>query len=183
MRHTGIVLFCAAQDTIRTKFNVLTKIFCPTPNDHVFQKVGTILYFIQDIINTNVLTKFHDDWTINVTYRVLTSFYYSHIKRNAMPSGGHVFQATETILEVVEDIIGTNLLTKFHDDRTINVASRVLKIGTNLLTNFHEDQTINVASKTSTRQMLMPRNASRMKCDKKTDHEKEIFYLALLTTE
>ncbi|KAH3834322.1 hypothetical protein DPMN_107645 [Dreissena polymorpha] len=62
-------------------------------------------------------------------------------------------------------IIGTNLLTKFHDDRKINVASRVKNaphlgslffqakvtifkliqdiIGTNLLTKFHEDQKIN----------------------------------------
>ncbi|KAH3842259.1 hypothetical protein DPMN_115756 [Dreissena polymorpha] len=71
-----------------------------------------------------------------------------------------------------DNIIGTNLLIKFHEDRKINVASRVLTshvfqptgiifeifqdiIGMNLLTkfhedwtiNFHEDQTINVASR------------------------------------
>ncbi|KAH3747508.1 hypothetical protein DPMN_181935 [Dreissena polymorpha] len=54
-----------------------------------------------------------------------------------------------------------NLLTKFHEDRTINVDSRVKKcpapwqpcfssnhiIQTNLLTKFHEDWTINVASR------------------------------------
>ncbi|KAH3771917.1 hypothetical protein DPMN_173246 [Dreissena polymorpha] len=70
------------------------------------------------------------------------------------------------------NIIGTNLLTKFHEDRKINVASRVLTrknatppgghvfqptgiifelvqdiIGMNLLTKFNEDQTINVASR------------------------------------
>ncbi|KAH3800836.1 hypothetical protein DPMN_154479 [Dreissena polymorpha] len=56
-------------------------------------------------------------------------------------------------------IIGTNLLTKFHDDRKINVTSRVLTrinapplwwpyiIEMNLLTEFHEDRTINVASR------------------------------------
>ncbi|KAH3831801.1 hypothetical protein DPMN_105072 [Dreissena polymorpha] len=54
-------------------------------------------------------------------------------------------------------IIGTNLLTKFHDDRKINMASRVLTsatppwrpciIGKNCLTKFHDDQTINVASR------------------------------------
>ncbi|KAH3693947.1 hypothetical protein DPMN_081386 [Dreissena polymorpha] len=34
--------------------------------------------------------------------------------------------ATGTIFELVRDIIEINLLTKFRDDRTINVASRVL---------------------------------------------------------
>ncbi|KAH3777652.1 hypothetical protein DPMN_179100 [Dreissena polymorpha] len=64
-------------------------------------------------------------------------------------------------------IIGVNVLTKFHEDRTISVASRenfppfvshvfeanvtIFKliqdiIETNLLTKFHEDLTINVAS-------------------------------------
>ncbi|KAH3849181.1 hypothetical protein DPMN_091577 [Dreissena polymorpha] len=66
------------------------------------------------------------------------------------------------------DIIGTNLLTKFHKDRKINVASRenapppgshVFQptgiifelvqdiIGMDLLTKFHEDRTVNVASR------------------------------------
>ncbi|KAH3768707.1 hypothetical protein DPMN_169924 [Dreissena polymorpha] len=40
--------------------------------------------------------------------------------------GGHVFKATKTIFELIQDIIGKNLLTKFHDDRKINVTSRVL---------------------------------------------------------
>ncbi|KAH3786309.1 hypothetical protein DPMN_164415 [Dreissena polymorpha] len=81
-----------------------------------------------NIIKTNILTKFHENWTINATIRV-----------------GHVFQPTGTIFELVQDImgthllskknsppidiIGTNILTKFHDDRTINVASRVVFLG------------------------------------------------------
>ncbi|KAH3837858.1 hypothetical protein DPMN_111260 [Dreissena polymorpha] len=82
--------------------------------------------------------------------------------------GSHVFQPTDIIFELVQDIIGMNLLTKFYEDRTINVASRVKNapplgshvfqanvtifeliqdiIETNLLTKFHEDWTINVAS-------------------------------------
>ncbi|KAH3731022.1 hypothetical protein DPMN_057027 [Dreissena polymorpha] len=32
---------------------------------------------------------------------------------------------TSTVFKLDRDIIGTNLLTKFHEDRTINVASRV----------------------------------------------------------
>ncbi|KAH3746637.1 hypothetical protein DPMN_181047 [Dreissena polymorpha] len=103
--------------------------------------------------NTNLLTIFHEDWTINVASRVLT-------RKNAPPPGGHVFKETKTIFELIQDIIGTNLLTKpkFHNDRKINVASRVLRkknapsrwpyiIETNLLTTFHEDWTINVASR------------------------------------
>ncbi|KAH3892937.1 hypothetical protein DPMN_017073 [Dreissena polymorpha] len=73
----------------------------------------------------NLLTKFHEDRTINVASRVLTRFYYmySHIRKNAPPLGRHVFQAKVTIFEFIQDIIGTNLLTKFHEDWKVNVAS------------------------------------------------------------
>ncbi|KAH3772266.1 hypothetical protein DPMN_173604 [Dreissena polymorpha] len=80
----------------------------------------------------------------------------------------HVFQAKVTILELIQDIIGTNHLSKFHDDRKINVAARekcpdpgghifqptniIFElvqdiIGMNFLTKFYEDRTINVASR------------------------------------
>ncbi|KAH3855083.1 hypothetical protein DPMN_097643 [Dreissena polymorpha] len=97
----------------------------------------------------NSRTKFNEDWTINVAPRVKN-----------VPS-----PATETIFELIQDIIGTNLLTKFQEDRKINVASRVKiapppgshvfeptriifelvqdTIRMNLLTRFHEDWTIN----------------------------------------
>ncbi|KAH3877698.1 hypothetical protein DPMN_001574 [Dreissena polymorpha] len=89
----------------------------------------TIFIHIQNIIHTNILTK-----------------------KNAPPPGGHVYQATGTIFELVQDIIGKNLLTKFHDDRKINMASRVLTrrpyiVWTNRLTKFYDDWTINVASR------------------------------------
>ncbi|KAH3713650.1 hypothetical protein DPMN_073447 [Dreissena polymorpha] len=89
------------------------------PWGHVFQPTGIIFKLVQDIIGTNLLTMFHDDWTINVSSRELT-------RKNVSPPGGHVFQATVTIFELVQDIIETNLLTKFHEDWTINVASGVL---------------------------------------------------------
>ncbi|KAH3801979.1 hypothetical protein DPMN_155644 [Dreissena polymorpha] len=79
-----------------------------TPTHHQFK---------QDIITTNVLTKFHEDGTINVTSRVLT-------RTNAPPPGGHVFQPTRTIFEHIQDIIRTHVLTKFHEDWTIYVASK-----------------------------------------------------------
>ncbi|KAH3887318.1 hypothetical protein DPMN_011333 [Dreissena polymorpha] len=153
--------------------------------NHVFQANMTILELIQHI-ETNLLTKFHEDWAINVASRVLT-------RKNAPSPGGHVFQPTGIIFELVQDNFGMNLLTKFHEDWTIEVASRVLTrknapplgshvfqanvtifkliqdiIETNLLTKFHEDWTINVASRVLTRQMLMPHNARRTKGDHKS---------------
>ncbi|KAH3858611.1 hypothetical protein DPMN_101239 [Dreissena polymorpha] len=135
-----------------------------TPGGHVFQPTGIIFELIQDIIRMNLLTKFHEDQTINVASRV----------KNAPPLGSHVYQANVTILDLIQDIIETNLLNKFHEDLEINVASRVLKrknapppgghvfqptgiifdliqdiIGMNLLTKFHKDQT-NVASRETT---------------------------------
>ncbi|KAH3713681.1 hypothetical protein DPMN_073478 [Dreissena polymorpha] len=69
---------------------------------------------------------------------------------------------------MASNIIGTNLLTKFHEDQKINVASIVLTshvfqptgiifeliqdiIRMNLLTKFHKDRTVNVASRVLTR--------------------------------
>ncbi|KAH3789907.1 hypothetical protein DPMN_168097, partial [Dreissena polymorpha] len=108
--------------------NLLTKVLtrknAPPPGSHVFQPTGIILEHFQDIIGMNLLTKFHEDRTVNVASRVLTIFYYSRFRKNAPPLGSHVFQANIIIFEIIRDIIETNLLTKFHEDWTINVASR-----------------------------------------------------------
>ncbi|KAH3719336.1 hypothetical protein DPMN_062168 [Dreissena polymorpha] len=147
----NIIIFELIQDIIKTnlltKFHedwtinvasrVLTTIYgkCPAPGGHVLKATQTIFKLIQDIIGTNLLTKFHDDRKIN---SLLTRFYYSHImkiapppmnlltEKNAPPLGGHVFQANITIFELIEDIIKTHLLTIFHQDWTINMASKVL---------------------------------------------------------
>ncbi|KAH3709547.1 hypothetical protein DPMN_069011, partial [Dreissena polymorpha] len=87
----------------------------PPPGGHVFQQPRTIFELIQYIIRSTVLSKFHDDWTIYVTFRVLTSL----IGKNAPPSDGL--------------IIKTNRLTKFHEYRTINVSSRVLTRSDNII--------------------------------------------------
>ncbi|KAH3703468.1 hypothetical protein DPMN_078504 [Dreissena polymorpha] len=104
----------------------------------------------QDIIGTNVLTKFHEDWTYNVPSLVK----YAH------PSGGHVYT------------IRIYFLSKFHEDWTKTVTSLVFIrepytgktapfelsqyiILTNVLTKFHEDRSINVASRLLAWQMLM----------------------------
>ncbi|KAH3891505.1 hypothetical protein DPMN_015609 [Dreissena polymorpha] len=94
----------------------------------------------------NLLTKFHQDQTVNVASRVLTRFYYSHIRKNAPPLGSHFFQANIIIFELIQDIIETNLLTKFHEDWTINVASRVLT-RKNAPPLFNDDRKINVTSR------------------------------------
>ncbi|KAH3768970.1 hypothetical protein DPMN_170191 [Dreissena polymorpha] len=95
---------------------------CFSTNRHFFE-------LVEDIIGINLLTKKNASSlgghsiqanTINVAARVLT-------RKNALPPGSHVFQPTGIIFEVVQDIIGTNLLTKFHEDQTINSSKISLK--------------------------------------------------------
>ncbi|KAH3882559.1 hypothetical protein DPMN_006501 [Dreissena polymorpha] len=119
----------------------------------------------------NVLTKFHEDWTKNVTSRVFTCFHYIHIEKTALPPGGHVFSPIRTIFGLIRDINQTNVLTKFHDDWAKIVTSRVFTrntapppgghvfqrtgtifkhtkhiIKTNIFTKLHEHRASNVTS-------------------------------------
>ncbi|KAH3748744.1 hypothetical protein DPMN_183194 [Dreissena polymorpha] len=137
---------------INVASRVLTRKNAPPPGSHVFQPTGIIFELVQDIIRMNFLTKFHEDQTVNVASRVLTRFYYSHIRKNAPPLGSHVFQANIIIFELIQDIIETNLLNKFHEDWTINVASRVLTMK-NAPPLFHDDRKINVTSRVLTRKI------------------------------
>ncbi|KAH3842774.1 hypothetical protein DPMN_116278 [Dreissena polymorpha] len=103
--------------------NVASREKCPAPrkpyqsSDH---EDWTINVASRVLSRKNAPPLFHDDLKINVTSRVLT-------RKNAPPPGGHVFQPTGIIFELVQDIIGMNLLTKFHEDQTINVASTWFK--------------------------------------------------------
>ena len=45
------------------------------PSDLVFEPTWPIFELIQDYVKTNILTKFHDYWTINVTSRAYTRFF------------------------------------------------------------------------------------------------------------
>ncbi|KAH3707544.1 hypothetical protein DPMN_066953 [Dreissena polymorpha] len=99
-----------------------------------FSLLWTIFQLVQEINKTNVLTNFHDDWAKIVTSRVFT-------RKTAPPTGDHVFQRTGTTFELSQHI-KTNILTNFELDRDF--------IGTKLLTKFHEDRTINVASRVFT---------------------------------
>ncbi|KAH3816641.1 hypothetical protein DPMN_118159 [Dreissena polymorpha] len=133
----------------------------PPPWRPCLLPIRTIFKPNRHIQKTHVLTKFHEDWTKNVTYLVKncpapwryvfspfwTSFELFHddwAKLNtAPPPGGH-----------------TNILTKGDEDWASNVTSTVFTIfelsrginGTNILTKFHEDRTINMASRVFTKQ-------------------------------
>ncbi|KAH3748057.1 hypothetical protein DPMN_182494 [Dreissena polymorpha] len=71
-------------------------------------------------------TKVHDDWAKIVTSRVFT-------RKTGRTGTGTTFELNKHIIKanilthfkLDRDIIRTNLLTKNHDDRAINVASRV----------------------------------------------------------
>ncbi|KAH3704948.1 hypothetical protein DPMN_080010 [Dreissena polymorpha] len=148
---------------INVASRVLTSKNAPPPGSHVFQPTGIIFNLFQDSISMNLLTKFHEDRTVNVASRGKNALPLESHEKCPAP-GGHVFKATTTIFELIQDIIGTNVLTKFQDDWKINVTSRVFTRkmprpdgghvfqrtdinGMNLLTNFHEDWTKNVASR------------------------------------
>ncbi|KAH3830852.1 hypothetical protein DPMN_104108 [Dreissena polymorpha] len=140
--------------------NLLTKKTAPPLGSHVFQAKVTIFELIQDSIGTNLLSKFHKDWKINVASRVLT-------RKHAPPPGGHVFQPTGIIFELIRNKCGLKNAPPLGShvfQANVTIFELIQDINeTNLLTNFHEDWTINVASRELTSQMLMPHNARRTK--------------------
>ncbi|KAH3725736.1 hypothetical protein DPMN_051585 [Dreissena polymorpha] len=113
--------------------------------------------------------------------------YYIHIRKNAPPTGGHVFLATGTNFKLC------------HDDRTINMASRVLTgknatplsghvfsptrtvfeliqdiIWTNHLTKFHNNRKINVAYRVLTMKNAPPPDIIRTNLLTKFHEDKKI---------
>ncbi|KAH3865354.1 hypothetical protein DPMN_028393 [Dreissena polymorpha] len=107
--------------------------------------ICTIFKLVRDINKTNVLSNFHDDWTKIVTSRVFT-------RKTALPTGGQVFKLIRTTFELNQHIIKTNILTNdlVFDPAQPNFQLDRDFIGTKLLTKFHEDRTINVASRVFT---------------------------------
>ncbi|KAH3817489.1 hypothetical protein DPMN_119026 [Dreissena polymorpha] len=53
----------------------------------------------------------------NIVGATVRPIKFSERLKNAPPPGAHVFEPTGTIFELAQDIILTNLLTKFHDNR------------------------------------------------------------------
>ncbi|KAH3837480.1 hypothetical protein DPMN_110871 [Dreissena polymorpha] len=103
---------------------------------------------------TNVLTKCHEDWTKN-----MTSY------KTSSPPGGHFHEDWATI---VTSRVKTaphpggqpNILTNFELGRGI--------IQTNVLTKFHEDRTVNVALECSQAKMLTTNDGRLTKGDHKS---------------
>ncbi|KAH3893501.1 hypothetical protein DPMN_017648 [Dreissena polymorpha] len=96
---------------------------CPPPSSHVIQLTGTIFKLNSRIKETNVLSKFHENWAkIVITDRTILEL--QCIEKNAQPTGGHVFSPIPTIFKLVRDINKTNVLTNFHDDWAKIVTSR-----------------------------------------------------------
>ncbi|KAH3871888.1 hypothetical protein DPMN_035103 [Dreissena polymorpha] len=125
---------------------VLTRKNAPPHGGHVFQPIGIIFELVQDIIGFNLLTKFHEYRTINVGSRV-------YIKEKCPAPFCHVFQANVTYFKLIQYIIETNLLTKL---LTRKNAPPPDIIGTDLLTKSHVDRTINVATRVLTRKNAPP---------------------------
>ena len=73
------------------------------PGSHVFQPTETIFKLVQDTIGTHVLTKFHEDWTINVASRVFTRFNYSHMRKTATPPGSNLFLTCSGELKIKQN--------------------------------------------------------------------------------
>ncbi|KAH3825867.1 hypothetical protein DPMN_127750 [Dreissena polymorpha] len=57
---------------------------------------------------TNVLSKFYENWAKNVTSTVFTCFHYIDMEKNTPPTGGHVFSLIPTIFKLIRDINKTN---------------------------------------------------------------------------
>ncbi|KAH3880482.1 hypothetical protein DPMN_004396 [Dreissena polymorpha] len=79
----------------------------PPPGNQVFQRIGTIFELNSHIKETNVLTKFHENWAKNVTSR------------------RPCFSPIWTIFELVREFNKTDVLTNFHNDWAKIVTSRV----------------------------------------------------------
>ncbi|KAH3833040.1 hypothetical protein DPMN_106342 [Dreissena polymorpha] len=82
----------------------------PSPAAMLFQLTGTIFEQNSHIKETNVLSKFHENWAKNVTSTVFTCFHFKHIEKNAPPLAAYINK--------------TNVLTNFHDDWVKIVTSR-----------------------------------------------------------
>ncbi|KAH3884653.1 hypothetical protein DPMN_008639 [Dreissena polymorpha] len=89
----------------------------PPPCGHAFLPIRTIFELNRHIQKTHVLTKFHEDWTKNVTSRVENCPAHAPLNETNV--------LTNLSFELSRGINGTNVLTKFHEDQTINVASGV----------------------------------------------------------
>jgi len=71
----------------------------------------------------NIWTKFRDDWTKNVTSRVLTRFHYSTIRKNAQTPAAMFFKRPQLFSNSPQISLKTNVLTKFYEDNKCHFSS------------------------------------------------------------
>ncbi|KAH3891406.1 hypothetical protein DPMN_015506 [Dreissena polymorpha] len=96
-----------------------------------------------DFFNTNILTKFHEDWMKTVTSIVFTRFH----KINILTKFHKDWMKTATCIVYTSDLI--NILTKFHKDWMKTVTSTK-----NILIKFHKDWMKTVTSTVYTCKLL-----------------------------
>ncbi|KAH3885598.1 hypothetical protein DPMN_009593 [Dreissena polymorpha] len=112
---------------------VTSRVFTRTTGGHT--NIFTNFKLNRGIIGTNLLTKFHDDRTRNPNKPNFPAHWRPCFStdKNHFEIIRHIIKQTflqsymkigHEIFERVRCIIGTNLLTKFHKDRTRNVASK-----------------------------------------------------------
>ncbi|KAH3777507.1 hypothetical protein DPMN_178954 [Dreissena polymorpha] len=152
----------------------------PKPSHHVFQLTGTFLMELNSHIKeTNVLTKFHENWSKNVTSRVVKcpAHWRPYInKTNVLTNFHDDWAKTVTSSQKTAPPTGrhkTNVLTKFHDNWAKNknapptgghVFSPIWTIfelardinKTNFLPNFYDDWAKIVASRVFTWKTVPP---------------------------
>ncbi|KAH3778424.1 hypothetical protein DPMN_179882 [Dreissena polymorpha] len=142
----------------------------PPLGGHVFQWTGTILKLNQHIIKTNILTKLHEDWASNMTSTVFASFELSQgINKANVLTKFHEDQTINVASRVLtrQNVDDARRTTDKRRAQKLTLSTMCSDIiGTNLLTMFHEDPTINVAAKVFTRQIFMTHNG-RQTIDKR----------------
>ncbi|KAH3749097.1 hypothetical protein DPMN_183588 [Dreissena polymorpha] len=117
------------------------------PGSHIFQRTGTILKLKIAIIRTNVLNKYCEDWTINVSTAPLP--------------GGHFFPKTGTILELCRFNTQARhqqdtALTNLYEDREIHLFPQFDRA--NYLQNTCDRQSQQMTPRVFTRQTAPTRN-------------------------
>ncbi|KAH3695126.1 hypothetical protein DPMN_082582 [Dreissena polymorpha] len=103
-----------------------------------------------NIHKTNVLTKFHDDWTNNVTSRVFTSFFLLYKYKEKDPPGGHETNVLTKFHKAWAKNVSYRLFTCFHYIHIENTAQTPGGHETHVLTKCHEDWTKNITSRVFT---------------------------------
>ncbi|KAH3719749.1 hypothetical protein DPMN_062620 [Dreissena polymorpha] len=114
----------------------------------------------------NVLTKFHEDWTINVTTIVLTMFNFIHIMKSDPPLIHEEWTINVTFRVLTRKtpspLMAANcftnfIMTKFYKDWIINTSRVILTSCDPDKSKFHKDQTTRQNIDDGDRQKVIPK--------------------------